>query len=311
MSDSLDALSPEPYAGLADYSLYATRNYSRESGRTPTLVRANGWRLGGGYSNYRTGTRSSESGADYDLKSTGGNVTVSKELGRHVLFGAFFAADSGSVDASRLNYDVEGTSTGVYGTYAPGGPRNVHVDAGAAYGRYSFDGSRSSLFGRTAGRTDSKAYDVWTRVQADAVKVSSVTLSPFVGVAHTRSNVDAFLETGAADAFAIERAQHRRTVGEAGLDAAFNLSRNLGLSLSASVEHNFASGQRDVSGVLQMGGTNVAVTAPGFDRDAVKLGGSASYTVNRKLSVSLYGETAMAKNAHVAQSFGIRTHVSF
>jgi autotransporter-associated beta strand protein len=311
MTDSLDALSPEPFAGLADYSLYATRNYSRESGRTPTLVSANGWRIGGGYSNYRTGTRSSESGADYDLKSMGGNVTVSKDLGRNALFGAYFAADCGSVDAARLNYDAEGTATGVYGTYALRDAHNVRVDAGASYGHYSFDGSRSSLFGRTAGRTDSKAYDVWTRVQGDAVKVKGVTLSPFVGVAHTRSEVEAFLETGAADAFAIKRAQDRRTVGEAGLDAAFNISRRLGVSFSGGFEHNFAAGQRDVKGVLQMGGTDVAVSAPGFDRDAIRLGGSASYAITRKLSVSLYGETAMAKNAHAAQSFGIRSHLSF
>jgi autotransporter-associated beta strand protein len=311
MSDALDSLSPEPYAGLADYALYSTHNYARQSTHAPVLSATECWRVSGGYASLRTGTRSSANNADYDLASGGGTVAVERQLGGRTLVGGFYAKDSGAVKAHRLDYDVTGHTGGLHVSVLPAQGSRLGAEAGASYARYNFEGARAGLFGRVNGQTRGTAHEIWAKAELTVLRAKNHALGLYSGGYYTRARIDGFAEKAATGGFSVGESASTRLAGELGVNATAQVMRKLGLSLRTGLDHNFKSGERAVSATLADGGVALPVTAAGFDRDTLTVGAGVNYAANRMLSLSLSYDAGIDKRADLARAFGARVQLKF
>jgi autotransporter-associated beta strand protein len=311
LEQTLEALSPSPYAGLIEYSLRATRNHSRANGRTPAFRSADGWQISTGFTQYRAAVEKGESETDYALRSEGVSAAVSRRVGSRVELGGFFGNDEGTVSARRLAYDVSGYITGLYGTLLRTSSGRFSANVGATYGAYDYEGSRSSMLSVVTGTTQARSYDFSAGAEYTFVRSRGLSVSAISEVAYTMAYIDGFMEKTGSDGFRIHGLKDTSLIGEAGLQASIELTNRLSLSGRMTYAHNFQDARREVFASLGGAGSRVRVTAPGLDENATEAGVTLRYALSEKLAAAAYYDRSIENRSGGKSAFGVRVNLTF
>ena len=284
---AVDAISPEGYAGALDYTLHATRNYTRSVKSAAPLVTGKNYEVVAGLNSFGTGSSSSGNSNDYDLRSTGGYIGLRARGNSEFSFGGFVAFDDGEVDAGRVDLDTSGFILGGFVEFTPTHAESITYWGNMSYGSYEFDGSRNGLVSKlSVPGFDGSAFQVGLGVDYLAYAKGGLQFVPGASLNFMTSSVDGFAETGGADALIV----NDQDISATYLDIALRLQYqvpNQPISLHGELgwQHNFGDADRDVSATL--GSSAFEVNAPGMGDDAVFIGLGINYDFNDRYQIGL------------------------
>jgi autotransporter-associated beta strand protein len=310
--ESLGALSPEGYAGSIDYTLQATRNYSRVIMDGTPLFYNSKYELSVGYTNLGLASASSNDANDYDLQSNGAYIGIQSNTTTDFTFGSYLAFDSGSIDAGRLDLDAKGIVFGGYVEFAPQNPMNRWRGWGAlSYGSYEFDGSRTGFLSElSVPNFDGSAFMIGAGVDYLAYENNGLRLIPNAGLSFFSASTDGFTEKGGADALSIDGQDQNSTL----LQLAFRLEyQKPGEKFSFRGEmgwqHDLSDTHRDV--VATLGSTDFRVNAPGLGEDAFFLDVGAAYDFNERYQLNAGYHAEFRRDADTLNSFNLGLKARF
>lgn len=344
----LDRLSPEVYAGFQDYAIHATRSHQRAALEAPSLgfiqaprppqdagakhalaappAPGRPWEYFAAVDYFDAGTDDSPNHADYDLSGFGFIAGARTSLTDRVRVGGYFAVDSGTVDGALIDADATGWSLGLFAKALVHDRSHTLITGGLSYGKYSFDGSRSSLIA-TSGGTWSPAAAGFSNVDSDALELflgaSSLVyqndrfrLLPTAGLRYVCGGMDGFTESaggpGSPVALAVDEDTYQSALaelslrGEADLTDRLALDGQIGYSISlggddpAVLNSRFASGSR-----------SFRTTADGLDDDAFFLGLGATWQIRDNLGLGLHWRADFRSDADPENRVGLSAGFRF
>lgn len=328
-SHDLSVISPESYAGFADYGTQSIKSYTTAALNMPGYTTGGSVRIPvgsasaskmsamsslkpttsvfAGYSHYDTGTASSINGADYDITSDGGVAGVRHEIDRFTI-GGFFAIDDGDIKSVSLDADAAANLFGAFASYLIKPEMNLIVTGGITYGDYEFSGTRQSLGPVTFGNVASEVYDIHLGIEGDAYSAEKVRVSPFLGFHYISSNTDAFNETGFG-ALSVDAQSEDAFFSEIGIKAEYDLNQQLSLNGNISYTNNLSNTDKNVGASL--GGTPFAVSSPGLGNDFFTVGIGAQYLVNEAISLGINYRAEISSDAETANGVNVSASYSF
>jgi outer membrane autotransporter protein len=336
--DALDHLSPESYAGLVDYGMNVTRNYTRtamgvpgpgmaapvqaapvtdakggmaKGAIVPQAPVARNTTVFGAYSHYDSNSSSSNNSADYDIQSNGGLVGARHTMDRFT-FGGFLAVDSGEITSSFLDADAEGVVGGLFVSYLAQEQNNIIVSGGVTYGAYEYDGSRDTIGGVADFEdVDNDVLDIFASVQGDVYKTDKLRLSPMLGVHYLKSEVDSITETGVGTALAVDGMDEEALLAEISLNLEYKATSNVTLLGNVGYTHNFMDADRTVGASFMGGGTPFSVRAPGLGEDLFSFGAGVVWNVSDSWSVGASYRGEFSSDSDLSNSVGVGASYSF
>lgn len=269
---ALDALSPESYIGLLEYSARTASAVSRSMRSTPLGPVGLGANIG--YIYQRTGSSKSTTSLDTDMHSNASFLAVSYGLSDISAVSLIGSVDGGGVSSSNLSASPEGNTIGL-GWAAK--LWKTRFDLGLARGLHRGSASRA---GQSASIDDLAGTVFASRVSLDPM----AGFSPFAGISVTRARLDSINETGAGANLNVGRLNQSRTLGEIGMGYTRDLSKVLALDLSTSVEHDFRGSKTAISASFADAGataTPFSVEADAFGSTAVRAGAGLRYSLGK------------------------------
>jgi hypothetical protein len=332
----LDQLSPESYAGLLDYGMQVTRNYTRTAMNVPgpqvvqqpaaPPASAKGGMAKGGmppapalrdttvfgaFSHYDGKSSSSNNGADYDINSNGG-IAGARHTINNFTFGGFVGIDDGQVSSSFVNADASGYVLGGFASYLANPQHNIIIDGGLTYGSYEFDGTRNTLFGpaRFDGG-DTGVFDLFASVRGDLYNKDKLRLSPMLSVHYLQADVDAITESGPITALAVDSMDEDALLAELALNAQYQAASNITLLGSIGYTHNFMDAERPVNARFVYGTSPFSVIAPGMGEDIFSVGVGAIWYLSDAWSCSANYRAEFSSDTEPSNAVGVSLSYSF
>lgn len=337
----LDALSPETYAGITDYGIHVTRNYTRaamempgaapftpepiapvsdkggsksgsKGGMTESAPVASSKRttVFGGYTHFDWGTDSSAS-SDYDIRSNGGIVGARHAFSDVFTAGGFFGIDQGDISSRFVDADVDGWVLGGFVSYLANAEHNIIFDAGVTYGSYDFDGKRNGFGGVSTFDTQSDVIDYFITVKGDAYKNDKFRLTPSLGIHYIDSDVDSFTEKGGLLPLSVRGMSEDALLAELELRAEYAVTSNFLINGTVGYTHNFSDADRSVSSSFIAGGSPFTVNAPGLGEDFFTLGVGAVWYINEAFTLGAGYRAQFGSDSEMSNSFGAGLSYSF
>jgi outer membrane autotransporter protein len=184
------------------------------------------------------------------------------------------SVDGGGVSSSNLSASPEGNTIGL-GWAAK--LWKTRLDLGLARGMHYGSSTRS---GQSASIDDLAGTVFASRVSLEPM----AGFSPFAGLSVTRSRIDSINETGSGANLNVSKLNQSRTLGEVGLGYTRELSKNVALDLTTSVEHDFRSSKTAISASFADAGTTATpfkVEADAFGSTAVRGGAGLRYSLGK------------------------------
>lgn len=334
---SINALSPESYAGLVDYGIQVTKSYttaamsmpgtsidgSARSVRIPVgsmskmadvpapSIREAHTSVFAGYAHFDTGTESSVNGADYDINSNGGILGIRHQTGAFTIAG-FVGIDQGDVDSAFIDTDVDGFLLGAVASYMIKPEMNLMVTGGLTYGNYSYDGTRQSLGGPVTFGADSDVFDIHLGIEGDAYSNDKVRVSPFAQLHYVTAETDSIRENGLPGnpaALLVNGLDEDAFFAQFGVKAEYQVNNKFSLNGNLSYTHNFMDSDRTVSATL--GGAQFAVNAPGLGENTFTIGVGAQYQVTEAFRLGVNYRAELSEDADVANGISLGGSYSF
>jgi hypothetical protein len=332
----LNLLSPESYAGLVDYGIQVTRNYTRTALMAPgampvtpsepiTEKGAKGGKVViepelttrnttvfAAFSHIDAGTDSSDSSADYNIRSNGGLVGARHSINA-LSFGGFVGYDEGKISSRFLDADADGYVLGGFVSYLANARHNVLITAGVTYGSYDYDGDRESFTGKYDFSTDSDVLDYYIQVQGDAYKNDRFRVTPSLGLHYIDADVDGFDEEGVfpGTGLNIDGMQDDALLAELEVKFEYAVTSKFLVNGSVGYTHNFSGSERDVDAAFQLGGGGFSVTAPGLGDDIFSVGIGAVWYINEAFSAGFGYRAEFGSDQDVTNAAGIAVSYSF
>ena len=341
----LDSLSPEGYAGFTDYGMRVTRNYTRtamgvagprpytapapapieEKGAKGGMVSAKGGMepapapifdaknttAFAAFSHYDGGSDSSLGGQDYDINSNGGLVGLRHTMNSFT-FGGFLGYDTGEVENTFLNADVDGWVAGLFGSYLANAEHNILISGGLTYGSYEFDGTRATIGGiNTFGGVDSDVFDLWAGVRGDVYSNDKLRLTPSLELHYISSETDAINEIGGASALTVPGFDEDALILEIDFTAEYEVVENVLLLGSVGYAHNFMDAERRIAAAFGGVGTPFSVVAPGMGEDVFSVGVGAVWHATDAWTFSTGYRAEFGSDQDTSNSFGLGASYSF
>ena len=341
---SLNQLSPESYAGLSDYGLNVTRNYTRTAmgvagpgapsmvaptpmaeakggiatsakgsvpPPAPTPAAPGKTTVFAAYSHYDGGSESSNNGADYKLTSNGG-IAGARHTINNFTFGGFVGIDDGEVTSAFVDANASGWVLGGFVSYLADEQHNIIVDGGLTYGKYDFDGTRNTLDGvANFSGVGSNVFDVFASVKGDVYKNDKLRLSPALSLHYLTSSVDSINETAAGTALSVGSMDEDALLAEIDLNLEYKVAPSVRLLGNIGYTHNFIDSNRGVSASFVNGGSAFSVTAPGMGQDILSVGAGASWNVTDAFTLGVNYRAAFGSDSKVSNSLGVSASYAF
>jgi outer membrane autotransporter protein len=330
----LDLLSPESYAGLVDYGIQVTRNYTRTAlmapGASPIAPSApeiteKGAKGGkaviqpeittrnttvfAAFSHIDAGT-DGDSSHDYDIKSNGGLVGARHTINA-LTFGGFVGYDQGDISSQFLDADVDGYVIGGFVSYLVNAQHNILVTGGVTYGNYDYDGDRDILGGSVDFETNSDVLDYYIQVQGDAYKNDRFRITPSLGVHYIDADVDGFSEDGSPLGLNVDSIADDALLAELDIKFEYAVTSNFLINGSVGYTHNFSGSERDIDADFQLSGTGFGVTAAGLGDDIFTAGIGAVWYINEAWSAGFGYRAEFSSDSDVTNAAGIGVSYSF
>jgi subtilase-type serine protease len=336
----LDQLSPESYAGVIDYGINVTRNYTRTAMMMPgaapftpqpvTPSSDKGGAKGGmaaesapmgsskrttvfaGYSHFDWSSDSSSNGADYDITSNGGIVGARHAFSDVFSATGFLGFDKGDVSSRFVDADVDGWVLGGIVSYLANAQHNIIITGGVTYGSYEFDGHRATLGGVadfSGGDTD--VWDFHVGVQGDVYKTDRFRLTPSLSIHYIDADTDSIKETGGLLPLSVRGMSEDALLAEIELRAEYAVTSNFLINGSIGYTHNFSDADRDVNARFRAGGNSFTVNAPGLGEDFFTAGVGAVWYINESFSLGAGYRAQFGSDSEVSNSVGVGLSYSF
>lgn len=317
----LNLLSPEVYIGLSDYATQATRAHQRTAFDAPAVasgaqpVAGNGqaasaptsgslprWEVFAAADFFNVSTNNSENGADYGLTSYGAVVGTRTKLTDRIKLAAYLAGDEGDVRGSLIDATGNGWSAGLLGEALLDEAHGTRLTAGVSYGRYSFDGNRTSMaatsFNTFAPGTvhfsglDTDSLELSLGIETVAFHTDGFRLIPSADLHYATGSVGAFRETtgatsGSPIALVVNRINNESLMAEASLIAEADVTGKLTLRGQAGVSSGLRDQSRSVTARFADGSRPMTMQASGLSDNAVFLGFGATYRFTDAVSLGL------------------------
>ena len=323
----LNRLSPEVYAGLADYAIQATRTHQRTALSAPALaiIRTpdskggckdavpvtpvgHPWEFFAATDYFDVGTDNSQNQANYDLSGFGIMVGARTMVADRVRLAAYLAGDDGKVNGPLIYADGSGWSLGLLGEILLEEKTHTRFTAGISYGRYTFDGTRGSA---AATRDSASATGArWTPGLVSFDDVVSDALELFIGVegviyqndrfrlmpsANLRCGIgstDSFTEStgmtpGSPIALAVDRNHYDSALAEFGILAEADITRNLTLWGQLGASAGLGQNPQAITARFATGNRQMQAGAEGLSNDLWFIGLGTHYQINDAISVGL------------------------
>jgi autotransporter-associated beta strand protein len=310
-SNGINTVSPESFAAETGYAVRATRHYTDTALTTAPVLRTGDFSLFAAYSSHQSGTDSSVNMADYEIDGSGGLVGGRMAFNR-VSFGAFAAFDSGQIESTYRRADVDGM---VYGLFAEAALTERFILGASVFtGSYESDSSRASLFAGPRARADgieSTAHGFSLGLRHDLVKTGRVGFSPYVEFNYTDSSSDAFVETGAADALAVDSIDYTSLRGELGARGYIMVTNRFSFTGQLGVSQEFGDDETEVNGRLVSGVNSMRVVSPGPGDTAVTAGAGVRFDATPRLFLNAGINAAMVSDADTSTSFHVGGGMKF
>ncbi len=330
---NLNALSPESYAGALDYTLHATRNYTRTatSGSGPADGGSAVHRMQTSYGATASGAGAAAMGVDvfagfsymnveadsssplhnYELQSTGGYAGVRLANMGNCQLGAFLAIDDGSVDSGALNLDAEGVVFGAFGRM-DWGPCFAWLSG--SYGSYEFDGTRAALGGVvTAAGFTSDVFEFGIGTGYTVVDTGDFRMTPKISLDYLNADVDRIAEFGGPGALLVGPQSAEMLLLELGVEFVYAPQMQpWGIAGELGWQHDFKDASRPVSAAFGGGGgAPFTVIAPGLGEDAFYFTLRGHYDISDqwRLGVGYRGE--LRDDSDILNAVDARVTVSF
>ena len=343
IGSGLNSLSPEGYAGFTDYGLRVTRNYTRtamgvagpapynppapapiqekgakggmaKGGMTPEpapIFDAKNTTAFAAFSHYDGGSDSSLGGGDYDINSNGGIVGIRHAMNSFT-FGGFLGYDSGEVENTFLNSDVEGYVAGIFGSYLANAEHNILISGGLTYGSYEYDGTRATIAGLNAfSGVDQNVIDLWAGVSGDVYRNDKLRLTPSLGLHYLKADTDTIIETGSASALTVLGFDEDAFLAEFDFTAEYAVTNNFLVLGSVGYTYNFMDSDRTLTSAFGGVGTPFSVLSPGMGDDYFSVGVGAVWHATDAWTFSTGYRAEFGSDQDTSNSFGLGASFSF
>lgn len=233
----LNRLSPEVYWSLGGYATQATRQHQRAALSAPTLTPADtpapvrsaksagaksgsattngavpagrlpsGWALFAAANHFRADTSRAPNETDADLQGTGMLAGARGPLGPGGSLAFYLAADDGRIRGDLIRADASGFSLGVAADWIVHAATSTRLTTALSYGRYDFDGTRTSIAAPRAGwspamagfSTTADSFEWFGGVESALEMDERLRAIPSLGLRLAAGSMDGFAEAGAA-----------------------------------------------------------------------------------------------------------------
>lgn len=234
-----------------------------------------------------------------------GGITVGKRINDNWKFGVFTNNPMNSTTVGSIETKPNAAYGGYVGWNKNTDGTGLGITASAAQGNGSMKITRNGPevgVGNTT--TDTKAYQVRATY---AIPVDeSVTVTPYVGVRRTETNVAGYTETGPAFPLTVNSTSKVSTDAIAGVTVGKKFNDKLSGSITAGVTQRLSGSEGKVSGTSEIGGLSAFNSAiPGNGKTNTALSAGLGYNIDKttKVGVNL-GWQQRGANADVT-SIGI------
>ena len=295
-------LSPETYAGDTDYSIRSARNYTQTALGSAPQTHIGSFGLFAAYTSAQGGTESSSNQADYDYTTQGGLAGATVNLGQRASLGAFVAIDSGDINSTFRNGDVDGQVLGLFGEYILGEKRDLVLTGSYTHGRYEVDSKRISALGTAnATNVDSSVNALSLGLRYDMIVASNYGISPYVSFNYADASTDSFVEAGTADALTVRGIDSTSFQAELGARGYIQVNKAFAFTGGLAVAQELGDSDTDVDASFGAG-TPFKVTSEGAGSTEVSANVGARYDVTPRLSFNAGVEVGVVKDGETSSS---------
>lgn len=320
----LNHLSPEVYAGLSDYAIQATRAHQRSAFSAPALEPAPTavakpdskgaskdaspapgnkpqWELFAAADYFNVASAGSQNQADYELSDYGIIGGIRSKLTERIQVAAYLAGDMGNINGDLIDADSTGWSLGVIGDALLDPTTSTHLSAGISYGRYYFDGTRSSVSATSSGWTAAPVG--FSNATADSLELfvgidgvlyhnDRFRLIPAFAVRGASGSLDSFSESsgaapGSPIALAVSRNNYNSVLADLSLRAEASVTNKLAVWGQIGATSGIGDDPQVLTARFVKGSRPFQASADGLSNDSVYLGLGASYKISDSISVAL------------------------
>ncbi len=318
----LNHLSPEVYAGLSDYAIQATRAHQRSAFSAPALVPAPiakpdskggskdatpvagtkpQWEGFAAADYFHVASAGSHNQADYELSDYGIIGGVRSKLTERIQMAAYLAGDMGNINGEMIDAESTGWSLGVIGDALLDPSTSTHLSAGISYGKYYFDGTRSSVSATGSGwvaapvgfsNATADSLELFVGIDGVLYHNEQFRLIPAFAVRGANATLDSFSESsgaapGSPIALALSRNHCTSVLADLSLRAEAALTNKLAVWGQLGMTSGIGDDPRILSSRFVKGSRPFQTSADGLSNDAVHLGLGASYKLSDSMSVAL------------------------
>lgn len=348
----LNHLSPEVYTSFADYATQATRTHQRTALSAPALAAprktdakgglakateksakdgivknpfARDWELFAATDYFDLETDNSRNLADYKLSGLGllaGGRTMVRD---NLLLATYLAVDDGSVSGPLIDADGIGWSIGMITETLLHEKSRTKLIAAASYGRYSFDGSRTSASATSAGwmpgdvnfsDVDSQSIELFIGIETLAYQKDGIRFIPSAGFRYTRGELDNILEKttsapGSPIALEVGRDSHDSLLFEMAVLAETDITEQLSIWTQLGFNAGISEDAHTLNSAFAKGSRGMTTAADGLTDNLIFIGLGAEYRFNESISVGAGYRGDFRPSHHTEHGFSISSSFRF
>ena len=336
ISETLQQVSPAAYSGAVDLAMHSTRNLLKVAQSSPGVASAgqrgsavyhpddssksgvpNGdaarmpggdyydMEVFGGFTNFNI---ESEGPSAYEIDGYGGYAGLRLNTDdKRFQVGAFFGAESNSLNASGFDLDGDGFVFGGYASARPLYDNRLRIWSELAIGSYDFDGNH------LASNVDFEAssFQAGTGLDYLAYGKNGVRVAPGLGLRYSKGKVDGFKETGSAGSMIVGDIERDSLWLDFGVDLAYQpLDSRVGVSAYLGYQTDLGDDSAKVNAGFA-GGSTFDVLSSGVGGESViyNLGVHYDFTESFQLGATLRGE--FRENTEDYKGFNLQATYGF
>ena len=348
----LNHLSPEVYVGLSDYAIQATRTHQRSAFSAPALEPARPtastagskggskggskdaapvipaqlqWELFAAADYFHVESSDSQNQADYELSGFGFIAGARTNLTDKIRLAGYLGGDSGEARGSLISADSAGWTLGVIGEALLDQNTGTRLSAGVSYGRYNFNGTRSSV---AASANDwAPAPAGFSEVATDSLEMSvglerlayhndHFRLIPALGFHAACGSMDGFNESsrdaaGGPVALAVGKDHYTSMLADFTLRAEADLTNKIAAWGLVGLSTGIGDDPHVLAAHFVKGSREFQTTADGLSNDSWFLGLGATYKVSDSIGVALGYRVEFRSDADAQNSVSLSSTFRF
>jgi autotransporter-associated beta strand protein len=348
----LNHLSPEVYTSFADYATQTTRNHQRTAMSAPALAAPRkpdakaglakspeksakdgivknpflrDWEFFAATDYFNLETDNSRNLADYELSGLGIVAGGRTKVRENIQLASYLAVDGGSVSGPLIDADGIGWSIGMITETLLHEKSRTKLTAAASYGRYSFEGSRTSASATSAGwmpgdvdfsDIDSQSLELFVGIETLAYQKDGIRLIPSAGFRYARGTLDNISEKttstpGSPIALEVGRDSHDSLLFEMAVLAETDLTEKLSVWSQLGFNAGISENPHIINSVFAKGSRQMTTGADGLTDDLIFIGFGAEYRINESISIGAGYRGEFRPSHHTEHGFSISSSFRF